>query len=162
MPIQPKTIKTFTPAQIYGDAGLLYIRYDARIEAKPGGQKKIAGARPAFSKIQKQPKYEPGDGKYYSLLMGREFKPGRWSILLDFDNKADEYSRNGLELAEKLNLDQYDGPKQLTPSGGLHYIFYVDGVQKGTPRKLPNYYTLRGGEVQHGCEVDERAMQLCT
>ena len=30
--------------------------------------------------------------------MGREFKPGRWSILLDFDNKADEVSHSGLDL----------------------------------------------------------------
>jgi len=130
MPIQPKTVKTYTPSQIYGDAGLIYIRYHGKIEAKPGGQKKIGGGRPAFSKIQKQVEYGHDDGKYYSLLMGREFKPGRWCILLDFDNKADETSRNGMELAAKLNLDQYKGPKQLTPSGGLHYIFYVDAAQR--------------------------------
>ena len=50
--------------------------------------------------------------------MGREFKPGRWSILLDFDNKDDETSHSGFELVEKLNMDQYDAPKQKTPSGG--------------------------------------------
>ena len=27
-------------------------------------------------------------------------------------------------------MDQYDAPKQKTPSGGLHYIFYVDAQQK--------------------------------
>ena len=62
--------------------------------------------------------------------MGREFKPGRWSILLDFDNKADDASHSGLDLVKKLNMDQYDAPKQKTPSGGLHYIFYVDAQQK--------------------------------
>ena len=49
--------------------------------------------------------------------MGREFKPGRWSILLDFDNKADEASHSGLDLVKQLNMDQYDAPKQKTPSG---------------------------------------------
>ena len=62
--------------------------------------------------------------------MGREFKPGRWSILLAFDNKAEETTRSGLDLVKKLNMDQYDAPKQKTPSGGLHYIFYVDAQQK--------------------------------
>ena len=28
-------------------------------------------------------------------------------------------------------MDQYDAPKQKTPSGGFHYIFYVDAQQKG-------------------------------
>ena len=62
--------------------------------------------------------------------MGREFKPGRWSILLDFDNKADEVSHSGLDLIKKLNMDPYDAPKQKTPSGGFHYIFYADAQQK--------------------------------
>ncbi|MFM7980792.1 MAG: hypothetical protein ACKPKO_15880, partial [Candidatus Fonsibacter sp.] len=62
--------------------------------------------------------------------MGRKFKPGRWSILLDFDNKADDASHSGLDLAEKLTMDQYDAPKQKTPSGGPHYTFYVDAQQK--------------------------------
>ena len=58
--------------------------------------------------------------------MGREFKPGRRLILLDFDNKADEASQSGLDLIEQQNMDQYDAPKQKTPSEGFHYIFYVD------------------------------------
>jgi len=62
--------------------------------------------------------------------MGREFRPGRWSILLDFDNKADEASHSGLDLIKQLNMDQYDAPKQKTPSGGFHYIFYVDAQQQ--------------------------------
>ncbi|MFM7985295.1 MAG: hypothetical protein ACKPKO_38850, partial [Candidatus Fonsibacter sp.] len=62
--------------------------------------------------------------------MGREFKPGRWSVLLDFDNKADDASRSGIDLINKLNMDQYGAPKQKTPSGGFHYIFYVDAQQK--------------------------------
>ncbi|MFM7984825.1 MAG: hypothetical protein ACKPKO_36440, partial [Candidatus Fonsibacter sp.] len=72
--------QTYFPAEIYGDAGLIYIRYHAQIESKPNGQKKIGGSRPAFSKITKQIDYESGSGRYYSLLMGREFKPGRWSV----------------------------------------------------------------------------------
>ena len=119
-----------TPAKIYGDANLIYIRYHAQIETKPNGQKKISGSRPPFKGIEKQINYAPGSGKYYSLLMGREFKPGRWSILLDFDNKADDASQSGLVLKKKLNMDQYNAPKQKTPSKGVHYIFYVDAQQK--------------------------------
>ena len=55
--------------------------------------------------------------------MGRGFKPGRWSILLDFDNKAEETTHSGLDFVKKLNMNQYDAPKQKTPSCGLHYIF---------------------------------------
>ena len=118
------------PVQIYGDAGLIYIRYHAQIETKPNGQNNLGGSRPAFSNITKQPTYSSSAGEYYSLLMGREFRPGRWSILLDFDNKADEASHSGLDLIKQLSMDQYDAQKQKTPSGGLHYIFYVDGQQK--------------------------------
>ncbi len=113
------TTSKLSPAKIYGDAGLIYIRYHAQIETKPNGHKKISGTRPAFSKIKEQINYSSNTGDYYSLLMGREFKPGRWSILLDFDNKDDETSQSGLVLAkEKLNMDQYDAPKQKTPSRG--------------------------------------------
>ena len=52
MPIQPKTVKTYTPSQIYGDAGLIYIRYHGRIEAKPGGQKKIGGDGPPLARYK--------------------------------------------------------------------------------------------------------------
>ena len=69
-----------SPDQVYGDAGLIYIKYHAQIEAKPNGQKNIGGSRPAFSKITKHIDYSSGSGDYYSLLMGREFKAGRWSI----------------------------------------------------------------------------------
>ena len=78
--IQPTTAKTLKPSEIYGQAGLIYIRYHAEIEDKATGQKKIGGKRPAFSKIAKQIKYEAGAGRYYSLLMGREFKPGRFAV----------------------------------------------------------------------------------
>ncbi|MFM7979487.1 MAG: hypothetical protein ACKPKO_09245, partial [Candidatus Fonsibacter sp.] len=107
----------------------IFIIYHAQIESKPNGQKKIGGSRPAFSKITEQINYGPDSGDYYCLLMGREFKPGRWLILLDFDNKAEETTHSGLDLAKKLNMDQY-APKQETPSGGLHYIFYVDAQLK--------------------------------
>ena len=33
-----------SPDQIYGDAGLLYIRYHVQIETKPNGQKNMGGA----------------------------------------------------------------------------------------------------------------------
>ena len=78
------TTSKLSPAQIYGDANLIFIRYHAQIETKSNGHKKIGGSRPAFSKIKEQINYKSGSGDYYSLLMGREFKPGCWSILLDW------------------------------------------------------------------------------
>ena len=71
-----------TPAQIYSEAGLIYIRYPATIDTKPNGQKKINGKRPIYTKIEGQPRYTQWSGDYYSLLMGREFLPGCWAILL--------------------------------------------------------------------------------
>ena len=72
-----------SPAQIYGDAGLIYIRYHAQIATKSNGQQNICGSLPKFITIMKQETYSSSAGDYYSLLMGREFQPGRWSILLD-------------------------------------------------------------------------------
>ena len=117
-------------SEIYNESGIMYIRFDADVDIKPNGQKKIGGKRNsvAFSKLEKQP--ENQKGKYYSLLMGREYKPGKFAVLLDFDNKADETNKSGLELMAKLNMDQYKAPKQMTPSGGFHYIFWVDEEQK--------------------------------
>ena len=63
-PISQNVAPKLSPGQIYGDAGLLYIRYHARIETKPNGQKKIGGSRPPFSKIKKQIDYESGSGDY--------------------------------------------------------------------------------------------------
>ena len=68
--------------------------------------------------------------------MGREYKPGRFAVLLDFDNKEEGNAKNGLLLAEKLKLDQYKAPKQKTPSGGLHYIFWVDAEQGANIKAL--------------------------
>ncbi|MFM7853311.1 MAG: hypothetical protein ACKO96_15670 [Flammeovirgaceae bacterium] len=62
---------TFSPAQIYGDANLIFSRYHAESGTKANGNKKIGGSRPPFKGIQEQIKYGPMSGKYYSLLMGR-------------------------------------------------------------------------------------------
>ena len=32
---------------------------------------------------------------FYSLLMGREFKPDQYAILLDFENKVEGDTKNG-------------------------------------------------------------------
>ena len=61
--------------------------------------------------------------------MGTEFKPGRWVVLLDFDRKIGGTVRNGMELVKTLKMDQYGAPKQLTPSKGCHFIFYLDDEQ---------------------------------
>ena len=63
-----------TYGQMYEKNNLLYIRYDACIETRANGQKKIKGIdMPCYSKIRKQKQYKPSDGKYYSLLMGVEY-----------------------------------------------------------------------------------------
>ena len=41
-------------SDLYGEAGLIYIRYHAEIETKSNGQKKIGGNRPSFSRIGRQ------------------------------------------------------------------------------------------------------------
>ena len=96
-----------TPKEVYGEAGLIYIRYNAEVEEKPNGRKKIGGKRPLFSKITKQIEYKAGAGKFYSLLMGREFQKGKFVVLLDFDNKVENESQSGMDLAKKLKMDQY-------------------------------------------------------
>jgi hypothetical protein len=117
------------PAKIYSEAGLIHIRYPATIDTKANGQKKIKGKRPAYTKIEKQTRYHRYSGDYDSLLMGRESQPGRFAILLDFDNKAEGDLNSGLGLVKKLDMNQYGAPKQLTPSKGCHYIFYLDTEQ---------------------------------
>ena len=72
--------------------------------------------------MEKQVEYISGSGRFYSLLMGREFKPNQYAILLDLDNKIKVDTKSGFELVNDLTLDQYFAPKQHTPSGGLHYI----------------------------------------
>ena len=62
--IQPIS-KILKPSEIYGQAGLIYIRYNATIEEKANGQKKIGGTSPPFSKIDKQIEYGAGSGRYY-------------------------------------------------------------------------------------------------
>jgi len=127
-----------TASLLYEQEGLIYIRYDAPIVEKGNGQKKIGGTRPAFSKLTEQPKYERGSGKFYSLLMGREYEPGRFVILLDFDNKAEGESQNGMDLVEKLNMDQYSAPKQTTPSGGLTLLILRRRRTSKTAPQQPN------------------------
>ncbi len=38
--------------------------------------------------------------------MSREFYPGRWAILLDFDKKKDGDLHRGFDLVKKLNMNQ--------------------------------------------------------
>ncbi len=120
-----------THANLYGDAGLIYIRAPAKVDTRTNGQKKIkANPFPNHALITKQPAYNKNSGDYYALLMGREFLPGRFVLLLDFDNKEEEGSKNGMELISKLKMDSYGAPCQKTPSGGKHYLFYATPAQK--------------------------------
>ena len=116
---KPKTDIT----KIYKQNNLIYIRYDAPIIENTSGQKKIGGGdkRPSYKYMTTQQKYDKGS--YYSLLMDREFQPGKYTILVDLYNKNDEEGESGLKLIDMLDLDKYNAPKQKTPSKGLHYLF---------------------------------------
>ena len=122
-----------TSAQLYAEAGLIYIRAPSKVETKTDGKTKKIRANP-YPKdrnlITEQPKYNKGSGDYYALLMGREFRPGRFVLLLDFDNKEEEGSENGMKLLDKLQMDSRGAPCQKTPSGGKHYLVYANAVQK--------------------------------
>ena len=120
-----------TSAQLYAEAGLIYIRAPSKVETRANGQQKIkANPFPNHAQIKEQPKYNKGSGDYHALLMGREFRPGRFVLLLDFDNKEEEGSENGMKLLDKLQMDSRGAPCQKTPSGGKHYLFYANAVQK--------------------------------
>lgn len=123
---KPKTDIT----KIYKQNNLIYIQYDAPIIENTSGQKKIGGGdkRPSYKYMTTQQKYDKGS--YYSLLMDREFQPGKYTILVDLDNKNDEKGESGLKLIDMFNLDKYNAPKQQTPSKGLHYLFYVNEEQR--------------------------------
>ena len=59
----------------------MYIRYDGKIEDRANDQQEIAGNIPTYINMNKQVEYEFSSGKFYSLLMGRKFKPDQYAIL---------------------------------------------------------------------------------
>ena len=63
-PPPPHPLRQMPISQLYKESGILRIRYNAEIEEKATGQKKIGGTRPAFSKIEKQITYKKNDGSY--------------------------------------------------------------------------------------------------
>ena len=121
--------RRMTINNIYNEFGHMCIRYDGKIEDRANGQKEIAGTRPTYSNMHKQVEYKFGSGTFYSLLMGPGFKPDQYAILLDIGNTVECDATSGLHFSDELDMDQYDAPKQHTPSSGLHYIFNVDGEQ---------------------------------
>ncbi len=138
-----KTTGNQTHANLYGNANLIYIRAPAKVETRTNGQKKIkANPFPNHAQIKEQPEYHENSGKYYALLMGREFRPGWFVLLLDFDNK-EEGGVNGMQLIDKLKMDQYGAPCQKTPSGGKHYLFYANSTE-GTHHIHNNSHVPRG------------------
>jgi hypothetical protein len=67
--------------ELYVEANLLHVRYDAPIVEKPSGQKNIGGSRPAYSKTVEQPIFDESSGGFYSLMMGREVSSNELTIL---------------------------------------------------------------------------------
>jgi len=155
--MQSQTTKQ-THSNLYGSAGLIYIRAPSKVETRTNGQQKIkANPFPNHALIKEQPKYGPNSGNYYALLMGREFLPGQFVLLLDFDNK-DDGAVNGMQLIQKLNMDQYGAPCQKTPSGGKHYLFYVDAAQK---EQITSKTTIMYQGVKYNMDVKFQN-SLCT
>ena len=109
--------QTQNHSTLYNGAGLIHVKALSKVETPTNGQHKMkANPFPNHALIKEQPKYGPNSGDYYALLMGREFLPGRFVLLLDFDNK-DDGAVNGMQLIEKLNVDQYGAPCQKSPLG---------------------------------------------
>ena len=99
--------------------------------------------------------YSSEAGRYYSLLMGCEFKLARWSVLLDFENTADDASQSGIDLIHKLNVDQYRRPL----SGGFPLHLLRRRATEG-PHHLAHDDNVSGRHIQHGRQVQEQAVQL--
>ena len=111
---------------IYGEAGLIYLRAPAKIGPNESGQIKIKGSPfPKHGGITKQPKNGPNAGDDYTLKMGTEFKPGRWAVLLDFDNKTEGDLKNGMELVKKLKNESIRSAKTTNTIKRLplHFLF---------------------------------------
>ena len=87
--------RRMTINRIYNESGQMRIRYDGKIEDRANGQQKIAGTRPTYSNMHKQVEYKFGSGTFYSLLMGRGFKPDQYAILLDFGNEVEGDATSG-------------------------------------------------------------------
>ena len=117
------------------------------------------GSRPAFSNITKHIYYASGSGDYYSLLMGREFKPGRWWVLLYCDNKADEASHSGLNLVKKLNMDHI---RRSQTEDSLWWVPLHILRRRATegPHHRVHDNNVSGRRIQHARQVEERSVQL--
>ena len=82
----------------------MYIRYDGKIEDRENGQRKMRVLGPRIVRwISKLNKRLVAVG--FSLLMGREFDPDQYAILLDFDCKLEGDTHSGLGFVEKLDMD---------------------------------------------------------
>ena len=81
--------------KIYNESVQMCIIYNGMIEDRANGQKEIAGNRPTYNKMIKQVEYEFCSTKFHSLLMGREFKPDQYAILLDFGNTVEGDATSG-------------------------------------------------------------------
>ena len=145
------TVK-LTAADLCEQEHLMHIRFNAPTVEQANGQKKVgAWNQPAFKDLTEQPTYERGSGNFYSLLMGRWYKPGRFVILLDFDNKVEGDSQGGMDLVEQLDMDQYNAPKQTTRSGGLTLPSLCQRRTSKTAPQQQNGNHPRGRQVQRGC-----------
>ena len=83
--------------------------------------------------------------------MRREFKLGRLSFLLDFDNKADNAPLSGTDLIHKLNMDHYSAPSR-RPLQVLG-LFFLRGRATEGPNHLEDHPHIPGRQMQHGRQV---------
>jgi len=117
VPIAPIRQQTPLIERTYLKENLLYIRYHGKSKQNENGKCKIAGKRCRYKHLTAQPKHFVNSGRFYSLVTGREWQPGKCLMLLDIDNKEEAGTVNGLEFARIMDLDRFGAPKQRTPSG---------------------------------------------
>ena len=67
-----------------------------RLKTISNGQK-IGRSQPAFSKINLQVECGKGNG-FFNILMGREFEPDVYAVLLDLGNKNKFNVKNSLRV----------------------------------------------------------------
>jgi len=62
------------------------------------------------------------------MRMGVEYQPNKFIILIDIDNKETDDIQNGNKLWDLWNVET-NTIKEVTPSNGFHYYFYVTKEQ---------------------------------
>lgn len=90
-----------------------------------------------------------------AMMMGHEYMPSRFIILVDVDNKEENGKLNGFKLWDKLKaIDKTieDTPSELTPNKGKHFYYYLTPeMAKYMQKCSENGLTYEG--IQYGIDI---------